>query len=66
MSISGVSSSNSVAAYTPPMQEPTKAPKPLPTTDTVSFSGQAQQLARASDVQQTTVQKTNEKLYGPA
>jgi hypothetical protein len=66
MSISGVSSGSSVAAYTPAMQEPTKAPKPLPMADTVSFSGQAQQLAKSSDVQQTKVQKTNENLYGPA
>ncbi len=71
MSLSGISSSNNVAAYTVPMQQPTKAPKPLPMTDSVSFSSQAQQLAKSSDIQvqagqETNVQKSNDTLYGVA
>jgi hypothetical protein len=69
MSLSGIAPNNNVAAYTAPMQQPTKAPKPLPTTDSVSFSDQAQQLAKAADIQaaqKTNVEKTNDKLYGMA
>jgi hypothetical protein len=70
MSVSGVSSSSAVTAYTPPLQKPAKTSQAT-TSDNISISSQAQLLAKdgiaqAKDAQETFVQKANEKLYGMA
>ncbi len=69
MSVSAVSSSPILAAYTPPAHHPAKASRTA--ADSISLSGQAQLLAKdgvtqAKQSNETAVQKTNEKLYGMA
>jgi len=51
MSVSGISSSNVVASYTPLPQQQQQAPAPAKSasTDTVTISKQAQQLASDGD-----------------
>jgi hypothetical protein len=72
MSISAISSSSVAAAYTPPpVQQPqqAKAPLKVPTTDTVTISKQAQQLASDGDpaaleAQESSAERTSEASKG--
>ena len=74
MSVSGVSSSNASAiySYTPPVQQQAKAPqKSVPTTDTVTISKQAQQLAsdgdtQAQEMRESGAEKASELVKGKA
>lgn len=74
MSISAISSSSVAAAYTPPPPAPpqqAKSPQKSATTDTVSISPQAQQLATDGDptvleAQESSAEKTGEASKGKA
>ena len=74
MSVSAISSSSVAATYTPPPpapQQQAKAPQKASTTDTVSISPQAQQLASDGDpaaleAQETSASKAAEANKGKA
>jgi hypothetical protein len=74
MSVSGISSSSVVAAYTPPpsyQQAAVKAPQQGPVKDTVSISKLAQQLASDGDpaaleAQESSAEKSGESAKGKA
>jgi hypothetical protein len=74
MSVSGISSSSLAAAYTPPpvqQQQQAKAPVKAPSTDTVTISKQAQQLATdgdpaATEKQESGAEKASEAVKGKA
>lgn len=73
MSVSGISSSSVVSAYTPPpaQQQQAKAPQQAPKTDTVTISKQAQQLASdgdpaATEIKEGAAEKATETLKGKA
>ena len=73
MSVSGISSSNVAATYTPPPvhQQQAAAPYKAPTTDTVTISAQAQKLASDGDplaleAQESSAEKAGEKLKAKA
>jgi hypothetical protein len=73
MTVSSIASSSIAAAYTPPVQQPqqAKTARNAPTTDTVTISKQAQQLAndgdtQAKEISESGAEKAVETLRGKA
>ena len=70
MSVSGISASSMVSAYTPPVQQPqASVPQKASTSDVVNISNQARQLASdgdtaAQEARETIAVKGSELLKG--
>jgi len=66
MTVSGISSSQSVSTFTPPVQQQVKAPQKVAVkSDTVNISSQAQQLAYGgSKLSKGVIASGSEKASG--